>query len=478
MNRFPNNFMWGASTSAYQFEGAAHLDGKKSSQQDIINKLNEEKYGFANAEITSDHYHHFKEDVKLMKEMGLNAYRFSISWPRVLPDGTGKVNEKGLQFYNDLIDELIRNKIEPIVTLYHYDCPYELVKKYGGWLNRQIIYDFEEYCRLVIHAFKDKVKYWTTINEQGIIVQFWTKKCLIDEKDQKNDQLRYQINHHMNLAHAIACNLVHELVPGGLVGPVTGYSPVYPASNRPEDVLAAMNAHDLRNTFYLDIWFKGQYHKAAMTYLEKQGLAPKIKEGDMELIQKSKSDFLAINYYRSDCACASQDTDQLRFMGINLTGEKGKIDGYETHPGFYKMCKNDKLETTQWDWAIDPTGLEYLLRDIYTRYQIPLIITENGIGARDILTDDFKIHDDYRIDYMREHIRHIRNAIDYGVEVLGYCPWSAFDVLSTTNGYEKRYGLIYVDRTNQDIKECKRYRKDSSYWYEKIIKSKGELLDE
>ena len=201
---FPNNFLWGAATSAYQVEGAAYEDGKKASQQDIINKENYTKRGFATADIASDQYHHYKEDVALMKEMGFTTYRFSIAWSRVFPDGVGEVNEAGIQYYRNLIDELLANGIEPIVTLYHYDLPWALVEKYNGWLSREVVKDFEYFARYVINEFKDKVKYWTTINEQSIIVQYWTQKCYIPEELRDNNQLRYQINHHMNLAHAMS----------------------------------------------------------------------------------------------------------------------------------------------------------------------------------------------------------------------------------------------------------------------------------
>lgn len=480
MNKaFPDNFLWGAATSAYQVEGAAYEDGKKASQQDVINKENYEKRGFATADIASDQYHHYKEDVALMKEMGFTAYRFSIAWSRVFPDGVGEVNEAGIQYYRNLIDELRANGIEPIVTLYHYDLPWALVEKYNGWLSRQVVDDFAYYARYIINEFKDKVKYWTTINEQSIIVQFWTQKCYIPEELRGNNQLRYQINHHMNLAHAIACKLVHELVPGGLVGAALGYAPVYPLTSKPEDVMAAQNAHDLRNAYYLDIYFKGMYTKSAMIYLEEHGLAPVIEEGDMELIKEGYSDFLALNYYASECAkaCPMEEGKEIRYSGVNWSGKKGDMNGFETHPGFYEMCKNPNLDTTDWDWAIDPTGLEYIFRDIYTRYNKPLMITENGLGAYDTLTEDGHIHDKYRIAYLRDHIKAMKRAMDYGVEVLAYCSWSAVDLLSTSNGVKKRYGFIYVDRTDDDPKECARLRKDSFYWYQKVIQSRGTELD-
>lgn len=476
---FPENFLWGASTSAYQVEGAAFEDGKKASQQDVINRDICKTYGFANADIASDHYHHFKEDVALMKEMGFNAYRFSIAWSRVLPDGDGEVNEAGMQFYRDLIAELKAAGIEPIVTLYHYDLPWALIEKYNGWISRDVLKDFESFARIVINEFKDDVKYWTTINEQSIIVQYIEQKCYIPEDFRGNDQIRFQINHHMNMAQAIANRLVHELVDGGMVGAPLGYSPIYPLSSSGRDNLAALNAQELRNDYYTDIYFKGTYNKAAMSYLEEHGLAPIMEEGDEEFMSDpaSLSDFLALNNYASDCAKWCDADKDIAFAGVNRSGKKGEMSGYETHPGFYEMCRNPNLDTTDWDWAIDPDAMEYMLRDLYRRYGKPLMITENGLGAFDELTEDGKVHDDYRIDYLRNNIRGVSNAIDRGVEVIAYCPWSAVDLLSTSNGIKKRYGFIYVDRTDDDPKDCSRIRKDSFYWYQKVISTNGEELD-
>ena len=474
---FPENFLWGAATSAYQVEGAAIVDGKKLSQQDVINSDYATRHGFADASVASDHYHRFKEDIALFKGLGMKCYRFSIAWSRIFPNGDGEPNAKGVEFYRDLIIECKANGIEPIVTLYHYDLPMVLVERYGGWLNRRIVKDFEHYARFVINEYKDLVKYWLTINEQSIIVQFWTQKCYIKPELQSNNQLRYQINHHMNLAHAIACKLVHELVEDGKVGPALGYAPIYPLTSSAEDVMAAQNAHDLRNSYYLDIYCKGFYNKAAEIYLEKNGLAPVIENGDMELIEENKCDFLALNYYASECARACPKDAERRWSGFNLTGKKGDMSGFETQPDFYQMCKNPKLDTTDWDWAIDPTGLEFLLRDIFTRYNMPLMITENGIGAYDQANEDGKIHDSYRIDYLKKHIAAMRRAIEFGVEMIAYTPWSAIDLLSTSNGYKKRYGLIYVDRTDSDIKDLRRIPKDSYYWYQKVIRSNGEDIN-
>ncbi len=311
-------------------------------------------------------------------------------------------------------------------------------------------------------------------------MQYWTQKCYIPDDVLKDNQKRYQINHHMNLAQAIANKLVHELVPGGLAGAPLGYSPIYPLTSDPKDVMAMQNAQALRNDYYTDVYFKGHYNKAAQIYLEEHGLAPVMEEGDLELLADPKaiSDFLALNNYASECAkwCEAGEKE-IQWSGVNRSGKKGEISGFETHPGFYEMCANPHLDTTDWDWAIDPQGMEYMLRDLYNRYNKPLMITENGLGVYDTLTEDGKVHDDYRIDFLRENIKAIKRAIDKGVEVLAYCPWSAVDVLSTSNGVKKRYGLIYVDRTDSDARQCARIRKDSFYWYQKVIGSNGAELD-
>ena len=474
-NTFPKDFLWGAATSAYQVEGAAEIAGKGLSQQDVINRERNQQFGFADASVASDHYHMYKEDIALFKEMGFTSYRFSIAWSRIFPEGTGKVNEEGVQFYRDLINELKANGIEPIPTLYHYDLPWALVEKYGGWLSREVVQDFEVFAKYVVNEFKDDVKYWITINEQSIIVQYWTQKCYILPEYRDQNQLRYQINHHMNLAQAIACKYIHEA--GGLAGPALGYAPVYARTCKPEDQLAALNANDLRNTYYLDVYFRGHYNVAALTYLQQHGLAPVMEEGDEELFAENLSDFFAINYYDSQCAhaCPAEITEH-SWSGYNLTGKKGDMSGFETHPGFYQMCPNPELRTTDWDWAIDPIGLEYVYRDLYTRYRVPFMITENGLGSYDELTPEGRVHDSYRIDYLSEHIQATKRAMDLGVEVLGYMPWSAIDLLSTSNGYKKRYGLVYVDRTDEDPKACQRIRKDSFYWYKEVIASDGANL--
>ena len=437
----PEGFLWGASTSAYQVEGAAEEDGKKLSQMDILNRGT----GFADASVASDHYHRYKEDIALMKECGFTAYRFSFSWSRIFPDGVGEVNPKGLEFYDNLVNELVANGIKPIPTIYHYDMPMALVDKYDGWISRQ----------------------------QSIIVEFWKKKNYVPEKYHGDPQVKFQINHHMNLGQAKISKLIHELVEGGRSGAAIGYSPVYGLDSTPKNMLAMLNAEDLKNHFFLDIYFKGKYPVGAFRYLEEHGMAPVIEEGDMEIIREGMLDFLGVNYYASKCVrFPDADKNELTEAKSNLSGKKGAMGAYEVMPDFYQYMKNPNADTNDWDWTIDPMGMQYLLRDIYQRYEIPMIITENGLGARDVL-EDGKVHDDYRIDYWTKHLQAIHRAIELGVDVRGFLPWSFVDVLSTSNGYQKRYGLVYVNRDDEDIKDLARIPKDSYYWYQKVIATNG-----
>lgn len=478
VNSFPEGFMWGAATSAYQCEGAANEDGKKDNQQDVINREISDEYGYADASVASDHYHHYKEDVALMAEMGFTSYRFSINWARVLPDGICKPNSKGVQFYHNLIDELKSHNIEPIVTMWHYDLPMALVNKYGGWADRRIVDDFEYYARYILNEYKDKVKYWLTINEQSIVVNYIDRKNKISLEDKFNPKFRYQANHYMNLAHAKAAIAVHEIVPGGLCGAALDMAPYYPHTCAPKDILASKNASAFKNYFYMDAYFKGIYTKSVMAYLKRQGLDFEILEGDMDLIKRGSEcfDFLGINYYQSACVKEAAPGLARRSKQNNKTGKGGKIV-YEVQPDLFECCKNDNIKDTDFSMPIDPIGLQYVLEDINDRYHKPVMICENGFGAYDELERDGSVHDSYRIEYIREHIKAMKNAIANGVDIIAYNPWSAFDLLSTSNGIAKRYGFIYVDRTDKDIKECRRYKKDSFYWYKNVIATNGKNLE-
>lgn len=475
---FPEGFLWGAATSAYQCEGAAEGYGKKDNQQDVINREIHDEYGYADASVASDHYHHYKEDVALMAEMGFSSYRFSINWARVLPDGVGEPNPEGVEFYHNLLHELHAHNIEPVVTMWHYDLPMALVNKYGGWGSRQIVDDFEYYARFILNEYKDEVKYWLTINEQSIVVNYIDRKNKLTNEQKFDPKFRYQANHYMNLAHARAAIAVHEIVPGGQCGAALDMAPYYPHTCDPKDILAAKNASNFKNYFYMDAYIRGEYTESVLEYLKRQGLMFDIQPGDMELIKKGSEcfDFLGINYYQSACVKAPTPGAARRSKQNNKIGKGGHVV-YEVQPDLFEGCKNEFIGDTDFSMPIDPVGLEYVLEDINDRYHIPVMICENGFGAYDKLEKDGSIHDPYRIEYIREHIKAMKAAIANGVKLLGYNPWSAFDLLSTSNGIAKRYGFVYVDRTDDDVKECKRYRKDSFYWYKNVIATNGKNLE-
>ncbi|GAA6428324.1 glycoside hydrolase family 1 protein [Dielma fastidiosa] len=455
---FPNNFLWGASTSAYQVEGAYDEDGKGLSIQDLHHPKD-----IADFKVASDHYHHMKEDVKLMAELGLRAYRFSISWVRILPEGEGEVNEKGIAFYNELIDELIAHGIEPIVTMYHFDLPLALHEK-GGWNNRDTIKAFEVYAEILFKSYGDRVKYWLTINEQNVMINH--PNAMNPGKNPSKKEL-YQQCHNMFVASAKAIKLCHQLVPNGKIGPAPNITAIYPEKCNPADVIASDNWESLRCWLYLDMAVYGRYHSLVWSYLEEKGYTPKIEEGEMEILAEAKPDFLGVNYYATATVAAAKND------GNDCQPRNGDQQVMIGEEGVYRAAQNDYLEITEFGWMIDSIGLRVTLRRIYDRYHLPILITENGLGAKDELTSDGAIHDEYRIDYLTRHFHQAQLAITDGVDLIGYCPWSFIDLVSTHQGYRKRYGFVYVERDEKDLKRLKRIKKDSFYWYQNIIKQNG-----
>lgn len=464
LNSFPAGFLWGASTSAYQFEGAAQEDGKGLSVMD----MGSHPPGLADFSVASDHYHHFREDVAMMKAMKLKAYRFSVAWSRIIPDGVGAINPQGLQFYHQLIDELLSAGIEPIVTLYHFDLPYALHLK-GGWANRATIDAFVGYARLLFTEFGAKINYWLTINEQNIMILHGSALGLVNEDEQNPWQNLYQQNHNMFVAAARVTELCHQLLSAAKIGPAPNIVAIYPESCKPEDVLAADNFAAIRNWLYLDMAVYGRYNPTVWAYLCEKGYAPQIAPGDMETIARSKPDFIAFNYYMSSTVAGCLVDKDSR----SDVGDKHLAIGED---GVFRGSSNPHLAKSSFGWEIDPVGFRTTLRQIYSRYHLPLLITENGLGTRDELTADGKIHDAEKIDYLAAHVQQMQLAISDGVEIFGYCPWSAVDLVSTHQGLGKRYGFIYVNRDEQDLKDLKRYRKDSSYWYQQVIESNGAQL--
>ncbi|MFP7306642.1 glycoside hydrolase family 1 protein [Enterococcus faecalis] len=450
--KFPNNFLWGASTSAYQTEGSWNVDGKVPSVQD----MKEIPSGTSNFTVAVDHYQRFKEDVQLFKELGLKAYRFSISWSRVM--SKGKINPKGLAFYKKLIWLLKENDIEPIITVFHFDLPYEIHEE-GGWENRTTIQKFSDYCQVLFDHFGQEVKYWQTINEQNVMA---LAGSVIGTSD-KSMKAKFQENHHMLVAQALVTKQYHDGNYPGLIGPAPNIASVYAASDKPEDQMAALNMSALRNWLFLDVAVYGVYNHNAWHILKRIEACPEVTKADKQILLEGTCDYIAFNYYNTMTVAAyytkENKIDQQSGFGI---------------PGFFQATENKNLPMTEFGWPIDPEGFRFTLNEIYSRYRLPVLITENGIGAKDELTEDGKVHDEYRIDYLKQHIEQMYLAIEDGVEILGYCPWSAIDLISTHEGIQKRYGFIYVDRTDEDLKTLDRYKKDSFYWYQQVI-AKNEL---
>ena len=464
---FPEDFFWGASSSAYQVEGAALEDGKGPSCQDV----KEIPEGTSDLSVSVDHYHRYKEDIALMAEMGFKSYRFSISWSRILPAGTGAVNPQGIAFYNNLIDECLKYGIEPIVTMFHFDMPAALDER-GSWSKRESIDWFAEFATVLFENFGDRVKYWLTINEQNMLTLVGPIIGTLHVPEGTTNLTKeiYQQNHHQLVAQAKAMQICHQMLPEAKIGPAPNIALVYAASSKPEDVIASQNFNAIRNWLYLDAAVYGVYNNLVWSYLEENDATPEVTEEDLAIMKAAKPDFLGINYYNTATVEASTEEDQ--------AGVVGDQQSRRTIPGIARSVSNPNLVKTEFGWEIDPVGFRSTVREIYSRYRLPILITENGLGAYDSLTEDGKVHDPYRIDYLRHHIEQIHLAITDGVEMMGYNPWSAIDLISTHEGIKKRYGFIYVDRDDFDLKTLKRYRKDSFYWYKKVIASNGQDLSD
>lgn len=476
LDPFPKDFLWGSASAAYQVEGAWNLDGKGKSVWDEFVRIPNKTFKGSNGDVAVDHYHLFKEDIALMAEQGLKTYRFSIAWTRILPEGRGEINQKGVDFYSDLIDELLKYGIEPIVTLYHWDLPQALEDAYGGWESRQVIQDFTNYAQILFDAYSDRVNYWVSLNEQNVFMMHGF--LMASHPPAVTDPKRmYAANHIANLANASVIKAFRDGKYPGKIGPSFAMSPAYAVDCQPENVIATENMLDLFSNFWMDVYVYGRYPKVALKNLAKNGLAPVFEAGDEDLLKAGKPDFMGVNYYQS-MTIASNPLDGVTMTGeANYSGKKGTTKE-AGQPGMYKIVSNPYLEKTNWDWTIDPAGLRISLRRISSRYDLPILITENGLGDFDTLEEDGQVHDQPRIDYLKTHCLAIQEAITDGVEVLGYCTWSFTDLLSWLNGYQKRYGFVYVDRDETNEKELKRYKKDSFNWYRDVIRTNGASLSE
>ena len=464
-HKMPEGFLWGASTSAYQVEGESRSHGKGPSVQDT----KELPPGTSGFDVCADFYNHYKEDIALMAEMGFKTFRFSVAWTRILPAGTGEVNPEGIEFYGNVIDECLRYGIEPLVTMFHFDLPDALEKK-GGWSRRESVDEFLYFAKILFENYGDRVKYWLTINEQNMLTLAGEAIGTSDFTGVKNKYKKlYQENHHMLLAQAKTMKLCHEMLPHAKIGPAPNISLVYPATCKPKDVLAAQNFNAIRNWLYLDMAVFGYYNNLAWKFLEERDAIPEISDGDMEIMASGHPDFIAFNYYNT--ATVEWEDGEKELTVTQMDQQSGASES-----GVYKNVRNENLQMTQFGWEIDPEGFRATMREIYSRYHLPMIVTENGLGAHDTLTEDGRIHDDYRIEYLRKHIEQIKLAVSEGCEMMGYCPWSAIDLVSTHEGIVKRYGFIYVNRDEFDLKDMARYRKDSFFWYKRVIETNGEEL--
>lgn len=478
LDEFPKNFLWGAASAAYQIEGTYQEDGKGLSIWDEYAHQPGNTFKGTTGDVAIDHYHRVEEDVALMAKMGLKAYRFSVAWSRVIPDGEGDVNEAGLAFYRKLITLLKQNQIEPVLTIYHWDLPLALQKKYNGWGSREIIPAFEKYCRTLFSAFKDDVKYWVTFNEQNVFTSMGYRWAQHPPKVTDIKRM-YAANHIINLANATAINLFHELVPNGQIGPSFGYGPVYPLTGDPNDVLAAVNANDFNNNWWLDVYCRGEYPYFMLKQLQKAGIAPEITADDQVLLKSAKPDFLGINYYHGGTVQTNRlqkpvkEAEQKDFSATDPYLMQPKADQAQSpEVPMFNSVSNPYLDKTAWGWEIDPVGFRVALRQVYEKYRLPLFVTENGLGAVDELVDG-KVDDQYRIDYLAQHVKTMKEAITDGVEMIGYCAWSFSDILSWLNGYKKRYGFVYVNRDDDSQKDLKRIPKASYYWYQQLIAQNG-----
>ncbi|MGN1275513.1 MAG: glycoside hydrolase family 1 protein [Floccifex sp.] len=477
---FPKHFLWGGATAANQYEGgflegnkgdciSDHITGgsrnvKRCFTPKIENNL------FYPSHDACDFYHHYKEDIALFAQMGLKAFRMSIAWSRIFPQGDeDKPNEEGLQFYDKVFDECLKYGIKPIVTLMHFDMPYHLMKTYGGFSNRFVIDCFVKYAKTVFERFKDKVEYWITFNEINFacipmgnleVLGIYNENTSDYTQPIDDEAMRYQALHHVFLASAKAVIEAKKIRSDFKIGCMIAHVTLYPKTCHPEDMLYVQQQDRLFNDFCADVQIQGEYPYYIQKYFKDSNICIQMEDNDLDILKQGVVDYYSFSYYMSNC------------MTIN----EGNQD--TTSGNLLSGVKNPYLEASDWGWQIDPIGLRYTLNKLYDRYHIPLMIVENGLGAVDVIEKDGKIHDLYRIDYLKKHIEQMKFAIEDGVNLIGYTMWSPIDIVSSSTGeMKKRYGLIFVNRFDDQSGDYCRFKKDSFYWYQRVIDSNGEKLD-
>ena len=474
---FSKDFLWGGAVAAHQLEGAWDADGRGPSVSDVMTGgSNKVKRRITDGVIPGEHYpnhrgidffHTYKEDIKLFAELGFKCFRTSISWSRIFPKGDEtEPNEAGLRFYDDLFDELLKYGIEPVITLSHFEMPYYLTQKYGGWVNRDLIGFFARYAACVMERYKDKVKYWMTFNEinnqtnMSTDIFGWTNSGIRFSRLENPKKALYQAAHNEMVASALAVKKGHEINPDFKIGCMLGFVPFYSYSCNPDDMMIAVESMHERYLFG-DVMCRGHYGAYAYKEWEREGTAPEMESGDAKILAEGTVDYVGFSYYMTNTVKADAAASGDKIVGGNQ----------------YSVA-NPYVKVSDWGWAIDPVGLRYALNILYERYEKPLFIVENGLGAFDKLGADNSCDDSYRIDYLRAHIEQMKKAVEYdGVDLMGYTPWGCIDVVSFTTGeLAKRYGFIYVDLNDDGSGSGKRFRKKSFDWYRNVIATNGEQL--
>lgn len=462
MKTFPDDFLWGGAVAANQVEGAYLEDGKGLSTSDVqpqgvFGPVVERVAGDSGIkDVAIDFYHRYPEDIKLFAEMGFSCLRVSIAWTRIFPNGDEQVpNEAGLAFYDRLFDELAAHDITPLVTLSHYEMPWGLVKQYGGWGSRQTITFFERYARTVFARYGEKVKLWLTFNEINMSLHAPMTGVGLPETSSKGEV--YQAIHHQLVASALAVKACHEIIPDAKIGNMLLGGLMYPLTCRPEDVLEALQENRAWQ-FFGDVQCRGAYPGYMLRFFRDNGIQIDITDADREAL-KSTVDFISFSYYMTGCVTTDEELNQ------------------QARGNILSMVPNPHLASSEWGWQIDPVGLRTLLNVLWDRYQKPLFIVENGLGAKDKPDADGVVQDDYRISYLNDHLVQVREAIDDGVEVMGYTSWGPIDLVSASKAeLSKRYGFIYVDRDDSGKGTLARSLKKSFYWYKEVIATKGASL--
>lgn len=468
--RFPKDFLLGAASASYQVEGGWNKDGKGLSNWDVFSKIPGKTFEGTNGDVAVDHYHRYKEDIGLMAEMGLESYRFSLSWPRIIPDGDGEINPKGIEFYNNIINECLKYGIVPFITLYHWDLP-QTLEEDGGWINKRTVDAFVKYANTCYRAFGDRVKHWITFNEAVVFCDLGYLKGAHPPGIEGDVKKYFQATHNVFTAHARAVEDYKNLRQFGEIGITHVFSPAFSIDDSEDNKLAAYHANQYGMSWYYDPVLKGSYPEYVIKDLDKNGWTPDWTEEELKIIELAapKNDFIGLNYYQPMRVMKNNEAVEKRDNSREKsTGEPGN----SSFDGVFRTVKMEDKKYTKWGWEIAPDAFLEGLRILKSHYgDIKLYVTENGLGDADPIIEG-EIVDVPRIKYIEEHLRAIKNAIKEGINIKGYYAWSVIDLLSWLNGFKKQYGFIYVDHKDN----LKRKKKLSFYWYKKVIETRGEEI--